>query len=190
MNESPEVVAQLVASHARFLAFLERRVGDRHVAEEILQQAFVRAVERSHTIREEESATAWFYRLLRNAIVDHRRRRGAEARALEAAAREPEPVMDEALMDGVCQCVHALLPTLADSHADILQHVDLGGEGVAAYARRTGISANNAGVRLHRAREALFKQLVRCCGACATHGCLDCHCDHSMRIQSSEPSRR
>lgn len=176
MNESRETVAQLVASHAQFLAFVGRRVGDPSVAEEILQQAFVRAVERGHTIRDHESATAWFYRLLRNAIVDHHRRRAAEGRALDAAAAEPAPSSDDELLDNVCQCVRLLLPTLKDSYADILERVDLQGQAVADYARAAGISSSNGGVRLHRAREALFRQLVKSCGTCATHGCLDCHC--------------
>ena len=72
---APAVLAALVANRARFLAFLERRVGRRDVAEEILQDAFVRGLARGRTLREDESAIAWFYRLLRNAIVDRARAR-------------------------------------------------------------------------------------------------------------------
>ena len=79
---APEVVRVLVENHARFLGFLERRVGSRQDAEDILQSAFVRGLERGAALRDEESATAWFYRLLRNALVDHYRRRAAEKRAL------------------------------------------------------------------------------------------------------------
>jgi hypothetical protein len=39
-----------------------------------------------------------------------------------------------------------------------------------------GLSANNAGVRVFRARAALRSQVTRSCGSCATHGCLDCTC--------------
>ena len=46
LSMSPGVVRVLVANHARFLAFLERRVGRRDVAEEILQEAFVRGITR------------------------------------------------------------------------------------------------------------------------------------------------
>jgi hypothetical protein len=40
---SPDVVAVLAGEHARFLAFLERRVASREQAEKILHEAFVRA---------------------------------------------------------------------------------------------------------------------------------------------------
>ena len=60
----------LVASHREFLAFLEPRLPSRALAEEILQSAFVRAMEKGGALRDEESAVAWFYRVLRNALID------------------------------------------------------------------------------------------------------------------------
>src|SRR5260221_2858335 len=79
----------LMTNHARFLVFLERRVGRRDLAEEILQDAFVRSLSRGGAarLRAYESAVAWFYRLLRNAIVDNPRHASAEHQRL---ARDPE----------------------------------------------------------------------------------------------------
>jgi len=176
---SPELVGVLVDNHARFLAFLERRVGRRDVAEEILQDAFVKSLDRGDTLRADESVTAWFYRLLRNALVDHVRRRGVEGRALERAANEPvEEAMqpDEALRGVVCACVNGLVGTLKPMYAEAIRAVDLGGKSVQAFAVEAGISANNAAVRLHRAREALHTRLVESCGTCTEHGCLECTC--------------
>lgn len=181
---TPEVVRTLVDNHARFLAFLERRVGRRDVAEEILQEAFVRGIDRGSTLRDGESATAWFYRLLRNALIDHYRRRDAEQRALAVVASEPdlvEPAPDEELMGVVCACVGALVEGLKPEYADALRCVDLDGASVQSYASSLGITPNNAAVRLHRAREALRKQLTKSCGTCATHGCVDCCCEATPR---------
>lgn len=173
-------VRALVASHARFLAFLERRVPSRAIAEEILQEAFARGLEKAGTLREDESATAWFYRLLRNAIVDHHRRSGAERRALASVARDAEGdrADDAELMGTVCACVRELSDALKPEHADAIRSVDLEGERVVDYAARIGIRENAAAVRLHRARGALRKAVERCCGACAEHSCLDCDCKH------------
>ena len=63
----PEVHRLLLDNHARFLAFVERRVGSRDVAEDILQEAFVRSLGRTGALRSSDSVTAWFYRVLRNA---------------------------------------------------------------------------------------------------------------------------
>jgi RNA polymerase sigma-70 factor (ECF subfamily) len=164
-----------VDNHARFLAFLERRVGSREDAEDILQSAFVRGLERGAALRDEESATAWFYRLLRNALVDHYRRRAAEKRALSKMPPAPETT-DEELLEVVCGCVSDLARTLKPEYASALERVEVQGASLRAFADEQGITPNNAAVRLHRARLALRRQVAKSCGTCATHGCLDCTC--------------
>jgi RNA polymerase sigma-70 factor (ECF subfamily) len=177
--ETPEVLRILLDNHARFLAFLERRVGSRDVAEDILQEAFVRSLDHTQSLRSAESAMAWFYRVLRNAITDHFRRQETQGRALDRLAGEAAAVddgVDKELEAVVCQCVVSLLDTLKPEYANALRRVEVDGVSVRNYAQETGITAGNAGVRLHRAREALRKQLIRCCGTCVTHGCFDCQC--------------
>ena len=44
---SPEVVALLLEHHRRFREFLERRIGSRAAAEELLQAAFVKSLEKA-----------------------------------------------------------------------------------------------------------------------------------------------
>lgn len=181
---SHPTVSVLVDNHARFLNFLARRTGSREVAEDVLHDAYLRSLERGSGPRDSEAVTAWFYRVLRNALADHYRRRGAEARALERAAAEPEApqaALDEELMQAVCQCVDDLIDTLKPEYASALREVDLAGRDVAGFASRSGISANNASVRLHRARRALRTQVERTCGACSAHGCLDCGCRKQVR---------
>lgn len=170
-QETPQIIEQLVANHREFLAFVQKRVGNAAVAEEILQDAFVRSLDKLDTIT--DSAIGWFYRVLRNAIIDHHRRTAASERKLEAFAHE-EP--DDELQRVVCQCVAQLADTLKPEYASALKRVEVDGVSVKDYAEEAGISSNNAGVRVFRAREALRKQVARACGTCATHGCVDCTC--------------
>lgn len=167
----------LLENHRRFLAFLERRVGSQAVAEEILQSAFAKAVERVAEL-EQETAVAWFYRILRNALIDHYRRQDAEKRALESHRLEKvsEAVELHELERTICECFKDLLPTLKPEYSDVLERVDLGTSSVADAARSLGISANSAAVRLHRARRALKSRLEQTCRTCAAHGCYDCTC--------------
>jgi RNA polymerase sigma-70 factor (ECF subfamily) len=174
---SYDVVETLVANHRQFLSFLEKRVESREVAEDILQEAFVRGLD-SQSLREAESAKAWFYRALRNAIVDHYRRRGSEERALEQVAAQSTDVVpaDQELMEAVCDCVTALLPTLKAEYASAIQRVELDDIAVREYAAEQHMTANAAAVRLFRAREALKRRVVQSCGTCAEHGCVECCC--------------
>lgn len=178
---SPEVVNALVDNHRDFLAFLQKRVGDRALAEDILQEAFVRGLHKLGALQKDESATAWFYRILRNAVIDHHRRRAAVDRRLQSFAAELEQhVEPESDVRGaVCQCVGMLAGTLKAEYAEALRRVEVDGVAVKDYATEAGITSNNAAVRVFRARDALRKQVARSCGSCAEHGCLDCTCDKS-----------
>jgi RNA polymerase sigma-70 factor (ECF subfamily) len=174
-----DAVESLAENHRRFLAFLERRVGSRETAEDLLQDAFVKGLAKVRDLRNGESATAWFYRLLRNALVDHYRRRGAEERALErmaAETRDGAASLDAELMEAACSCVGRLVGTLKPEYADALRRVDLAEGSVGDYARAASLTPGNAAVRLHRARKALKKQVEKVCGTCAEHGCQDCRC--------------
>lgn len=177
------VVDVLVDNHRQFLRFLERRLGDRALAEDILQAAFVRGLERAEQLRDDESVVAWFYRVLRNAIIDHHRRVGASDRRLESVAREldeaQDPPPDE--RDAICQCVARLVDTLKPEYAAAIRRVELDGLAVKAFAEEADVTANNAAVRLYRARNALREQVRRSCGTCAEHGCVDCKCGAAGR---------
>jgi RNA polymerase sigma factor (sigma-70 family) len=175
---TPQVVGVWVSNHRAFLAFLERRVGNRAVAEDILQEAFVRGMDKGEALRDEDSAVAWFYRMLRNAVIDYHRRRGSSGRALEAFATELETQSeaDPETHENICQCVSEIAGTLKAEYADALRRIEIDGIPVQQFASELGISSSNAGVRVFRAREALRKQVARACGTCAEHGCLNCTC--------------
>lgn len=174
MNEP--AVRTLVENHERFLAFLAARVGSRDVAEEILQGAFVKAVEKGSELRDEESAVAWFYRLLRNAVVDHWRAKGAARKAKEAWEREFDEAYEVEARGEICRCIDDLIPTLKETDADLIRRVELGEERIVDVAPALGLTANAATVRLHRARKALKEKLEVSCGTCTEHGCLECTC--------------
>ncbi|RYZ03163.1 MAG: sigma-70 family RNA polymerase sigma factor [Myxococcales bacterium] len=172
----PELVTRLVAHRHEFLGFLERRLGSRAVAEDILQEAFARSLGKLEQLEREESAVAWFYRVLRNSVTDYQRRSGVATRSLEAFSHELETSVAADTDAAVCQCVSGLARNLKPEYAAALQAVEVEGMPVKDFAQAQGISSNNAAVRVFRAREALKLQLRRCCGSCADNGCQDCTC--------------
>lgn len=65
-----------------------RLVHDRAVAEELAQDAFVRAFARLATYDPERRFSAWFFRVLHNVAVDHLRRRRVDTVSLDALAAD------------------------------------------------------------------------------------------------------
>lgn len=173
-----DVARVLVENHREFLGFLERRLGRRDVAEDILQDAFARGLDKLEMLRDAEAVVPWFYRALRNATVDYFRRTKARDRALAEFAEEMETSQEpsESLRAEVCRCVTRLADTLKPEYAAALRRIEVDGLSMAAFAEEQGISKSNAAVRVFRAREALRKQLAISCGTCAEHGCVECTC--------------
>jgi len=172
-----DVLDVLVGNHRRFLAFLERRLGgDRALAEDVLQSAYVRGIERAEQVRDPDGAVAWFYRLLRNALADHGRRAVAAAALERRLADESDDSEAEELERELCRCVDALAATLRPEYAAVLRRVEVDGLSLREFAAEAGITPNNAAVRVHRARNSLRARLAASCGTCADHGCLDCTC--------------
>ena len=180
VSQDSAAVAALLENRRAFLQYLERRVGDRSLAEDILQDAFAKVVARPDQAPTDEAIVPWFYRALRNAAIDQFRRRGASDRAYDAFARELEthesPMPDVA--GEICACVSRLASTLKPEYAEALQAIEVGGMPVKAFAEQKGLSSSNAAVRVFRAREALRKRVTESCGACAEHGCVNCTCQH------------
>jgi RNA polymerase sigma factor (sigma-70 family) len=177
----PARIDVLVSNHRAFLGFLERRLGDHALAEDVLQEAFRKVIDRPDRLppdANEDTLVKWFYRSLRNAAIDQFRRKGAAARAAEAFARELDDTASAGadVHEEICACITRLASTLKAEYAEALQKIDVEGTPVKTFATERQLSASNAGVRVFRAREALKKRLMESCGTCAEHGCRDCHC--------------
>lgn len=169
-----EVVATLNADKARVSSFLRRRVAPADV-EDLFQQALLRATEHVDQVRDPAHLRAWFYRIVRGVLADHHARRQAHADKLALLANEPgEPTEPP---PAVCRCSITQLAHVRPDYAEILRRVDLDEEPVAEVAKELGITANNATVRLHRARKALRDQVQSFCGVSSMRACLSCTCD-------------
>lgn len=178
-QEGTEALGRIMAQQSRFRHFLTSRV-DAATAEDILQSAYIKALEHGEEIRNDESTVAWFYRVLRNAIADSYRRESAQNKAHESFAAESPLSYDPELAATVCACISDVIEDLKSEYREAIKEVDLGGMTVQAFAQAHRTSANNAYVRLHRARKDVAQKLLSVCGTCAEHKCLDCTCRRSQ----------
>lgn len=163
------VMTALDAERGRFLAFARGRVGVD--AEDVLQAAMLRAATRAETLRDPALVVPWFFRILRNAVAEHR----SKARPVAVEVDDTLAADDDAPAE-VCDCALNALPTLRPEYAEILRHAVIEEESLAECAEALGTTKNNAAVRLHRARGALRQALAACCGDHQGASCVDCGC--------------
>lgn len=177
-------LARLLSSRARLVAAVARKTGDSALAEDLVQEAFARAL--THELpaldKGDEALSAWILRVIKNAAIDQARRAGARARVAERLALElSEPQADEVSTEA-CRCVLSLADELKPEYREALLRIEVDGLAVKDFAAEARLTANNAAARVMRARKALGRELARACGECAGEtdespmGCADCSC--------------
>lgn len=174
---SADVATTLIEERQTFLHYLMRRVGDRDIAEEVLQQFSLRAITRASDVAQRESVLPWLYRVLSSTLADFYRTERSRLRGESEYARlQPEIVPHiPTEAQAPCSCVHQVLPILTPAYAELLQRIDLGDDSRAQVAKDLGITSNSLRVRLHRARQALQKSLLASCKGCEP-GFTNCEC--------------
>jgi RNA polymerase sigma factor (sigma-70 family) len=168
--------AEIVRRHVDLVhSAAVRRVGDRHMAEDVTQAVFVILARKPRSARSHRSLTAWFLTTVRyaaaNALkVERRRRHHEQSAAVDAAARGGEGAADPAdalawqelaahLDDAVLG-----LPA-ADRRAVLLRYFER--LPIHAVAVALGVSEDAAKQRLRRAVEKLRVGLARRTGLAA-----------------------
>lgn len=165
-----------IRNRAAFVSFACKRLGDKALAEDVVQDSLLKALKASRPPDHEAEFVTWFYRILRRSIIDVYRRHDARAKALERFRNDFDEIPAPEDQRVICQCFRRLLPEMPESYRDVLRRIDLDGQPPLEAAAALGLTLNNLNVRLHRARGKLRQLLQRTCRTCSSHGCLDCTC--------------
>lgn len=89
MAAPPDLVAFCTQEHPRLVGAMAIYTGDHLLAEEIAQEALVRACERWSSVSEMPAPGAWAHRVAMNLAKSRFRRRSLERRVAERAAHAP-----------------------------------------------------------------------------------------------------
>jgi RNA polymerase sigma-70 factor, ECF subfamily len=153
MPRSRNVIAlppfwSLVEAHGdELLAHARRLAGDQQ-AEDVLQDALLRALRAYPRLRHAEHLRAWLYRVTTTAAIDHHRSRRREV----AVGEPPVVATHDTYEDGAFEALIAALPEGAQAALRLRFVEDLDYEGIAG---RLGISAMAARQRVSTAVRTL-----------------------------------
>jgi RNA polymerase sigma-70 factor, ECF subfamily len=143
----------LVEAHGdELLAHARRLAGDQH-AEDVLQDALLRALRAYPRLRHADHLRAWLYRVTTTTAIDHHRSRRRELPTDEVPAAATHDTYDE----GAFETLIAPLPDTAQAALRLRFVEDLDYEGI---ADRLGISAMAARQRVSTAVRTLRERLA------------------------------
>lgn len=150
------------------LSYALRLAGDREVAEDIVQEAFMKLHGQFDEVREPRR---WLYRTVHNLALNHRRRAariipldppatGGAPAAIEAT--DPQPLPDEqiARWEGI-GLVRLSLASLDERSRGLVELKFTEGLSYKEISSRTGLTAGHVGYLLHHALKSLADELAR-----------------------------
>ena len=139
-------VETLLENHRAFLRYLERRVGDRALAEDILQDAFAKVVARPEQAPADEAssrgstARCGTRRSISFGVVELLIARTRRSRVSLKRTKHPRTDMEAE----ICACVSRLAATLKPEYAEALEAIEVTGTPVKTFAEQKGLSSSNA----------------------------------------------
>ncbi|MEO8295890.1 MAG: sigma-70 family RNA polymerase sigma factor [Gemmatimonadota bacterium] len=154
----------------RLVSFAYRRLGNRADAEDVVQDAFVRAWLNFGNLREENCVRPWLYRIVRSVLSDFHDRRGRrevlaptmqldETREDLGATDEPGPF--ERLVDSISTVqVYEILRMVPETFAVAVELHDIEGFRYHEIAEITGVPLGTVMSRIYRGRKLLAALIV------------------------------
>ena len=153
----------LVRRHlARATMVARRLLGNTEDAEDLVQEAFIRALDRISTFDESRAFAPWFFRLLINTGINARKARALRAAEPEGgeypskAANPLELAEREELLERFLAALEALPPR----QRLVVSMFEVDGQSTAEIAEALGISRETVRWHHHQARQALRHALA------------------------------
>ena len=144
--------------------YVRRKVSDPRLAEDLLQEIFLKVQENYQQLQDEKKVGAWVFRMARNVIIDHYRQQERYGTLPAGLLPDLATGHDGAdLNEEFAACIPAMLEVLPQTYREAIYLSEIEGLSQKELARRLGISYSGAKSRVQRGRRKLREVLLRCC---------------------------
>jgi len=144
--------------HVPLFDFLSRLTGHRHVAEDLVQEVFLRVLKYRATYRDGARFEPWVFRIARNARADYFAKRDAALplsdEALEAPDTTPTPE-SQLEVEGESGRLRKAMTKLREDRRELLILARYRGMKHEAIGELLGVDSGTVKVRIHRALKEL-----------------------------------
>jgi RNA polymerase sigma-70 factor (ECF subfamily) len=156
--------------HAPLHSFIRKRVPDETVAEDLLQEVFLKIHMHIEDLQDIKKLESWIYQIARNTIIDfYRNSRPTISLDGPEILDLPEELPDDDIISELFPAVQVMVLSLPEQDRQALVLTEYQGLTQKEFGERVGLSFSGAKSRVQRAREKLKQQLLACC-----HFELDC----------------
>ena len=148
--------------HANLHSFIQRRVSDASISDDILQEVFIRVISRIDTLKDGSKIQSWLYQIARNTIIDHYRAHKVMEEVPETlVAEEVEP--GEKARQEIERCLLPMIQSLPEHYHQAVILSEIEGLTQKEVAEKQGLSLSGAKSRVQRGRAMIKEMLLECC---------------------------
>jgi RNA polymerase sigma-70 factor (ECF subfamily) len=182
-NQSDDGLGFFEKNYDRIYRYIRGMVRDSNEAEDLTQEAFLRAHRERETLKDEGAMLSWLYRIATHVSLDRLRQRTSRAAhesKVDLGDLDPadlvEPCVEQALEQGqMSACVQRFLVAIPDAYRSVILLHDTHGLTEPEIAAILDVSLPTVKIRLHRARLRLKAALEAGCEfSCDSRGVLVC----------------
>lgn len=146
---------------ANLRQFILKRTLDESIADDILQEVFVKIHSRIDTLKDIRRLNGWIYQIARHAIIDYYRTKKVAAELPETIARSDASENNNGV--DVLPCIEAMVKRLPEKYRQAVILTTYQGLTQKEMGEKLGLSLSGAKSRSQRAREKLKDMLMECC---------------------------
>jgi len=148
--------------HEKLHRFIENRVKDKFLADDILQEVFIKIYSRIDTLKDTDKLQSWMFQITRNALIDHYRKfKNVEELSDENISTDWDT--NDTEKKDLSACLLSLINSLPTKYSEALVMSEIDGLKQKEVADKQGLSLSNAKIRVQRGR-VMMKELL-------TEGC-------------------
>lgn len=154
-NMNSEVIYEQFGQEAYF--FVLKKVKDTSIANDVLQNAFLKIHKNIHQLKAEQKVRAWVFQICRNEIANYFNKESAYQNGSE---------LDDSTYEGpgehIC-CFDRFIEELPENFQQVIELAYIQGKPQEQVAETLGISLANVKARVRRAKAQLKKRFLDCC---------------------------
>lgn len=160
-SPSTEQLWELLSVNLR--SFLRQRLSDDQLAEDLLQETFIRIHRKIGDLDDMQRIEPWVFQIARNLLIDYYRSQSRLATQMADDLVATETATDSNLNEVVAGWLPQMISQLPDTYREAVELYELQGIPQQEIAERLGISLSGAKSRIQRGREKLKSILFDCC---------------------------
>lgn len=146
--------------------FFLKRVSNKEIAEDLLQETFVRIHKNLDNIDDIQLIRSWVFQIARNIVIDYYRSKSHNAKSVEDDLEDDLDILieeEENLNELVEGWLPQMITQLPNNYREAVELYELEGVPQKQIAERLGISLSGAKSRVQRGRTKLKSLLFNCC---------------------------